>query len=520
MRKPDSAQHVSGRWERPVRSPRTGEVLGYWTDTPVHEVPELYRRARAAFAEWGRTSPEARVPLLRRLRLAIVDRLDHLTDVIAASTGKPPAEALTTELLPVLDTLAYLETHAPRTLRRRRMPTPVFLFGKTSYIEYRPRGVVLVVSPWNYPFQLAMVPVVTALAAGNAVVLKPSEVTPLVGVAIEELLDDVGFPAGVVQTAHGDGRLGAALVSGRPDYIFFTGSYRTGAMIQAEAAKHLIPTTLELSGHDAMIVMDDAPLARAVRGALWGGLLNSGQTCVAVERIYVQQGIYSEFTRRLAQEASRLQQGAGSDADLGAMTSARQVDIVKEHVSDALAKGATLLHGQPPERWQGAFVPPVILADVTDDMLLCRQETFGPVLTVKAFQDEDEAVALANASPYGLGASVWTADRRRAQRLATRLDAGSVVINDVIVTIANPHLPFGGVKRSGLGSYHGEAGLKAFSHEKAVMADRLGRGAEVYWFPYAGKAPLFARLLRAYFGDRRRWLSFLHAYLALLRRSR
>lgn len=482
-------------------------------------VPELYERARAAFTDWGRVPSDERVRVLRRLRLVIVERLEEIAEAIAAATGKPAVEAMVTELLPVLDTIAYLEKHGPRILRRRRMPTPVFMFGKTSYVEYRPRGVVLVISPWNYPFHLAVVPVVTAVAAGNAVILKPSEVTPEIGVLIDELFHAARFPESVVQTAHGDGRLGAALIEGGPDYIFFTGSLRTGRLIQAQAAQRLIPTTLELSGHDAMIVFADASLERTVRGAVWGAFLNCGQTCLGVERLIVEQGIYDTFCRRLADAAAQLQQGEAPGADLGSMTSDRQVDIVRGHVQDALAKGATLLYGLPPDRWRGRFIPPVILADVTNDMLVARQETFGPVITVSPFDGEDEAVELVNVSPYGLGASVWTADVRRGERVATRLETGSVVINDVIVTIGNPHLPFGGVKQSGVGSYHGEAGLKAFSHEKAVMRDRFVRPSEVHWFPYKGKAPPFASLLRAYFGERRRWSRFLRAYVTLLRRS-
>lgn len=498
--------------------------LGRRTDTPLEAVPHLYARARAAFLVWSRTSLRERVQLLRRLRLVIVERLDELAEVVAVATGKPLAEVVTTELLPVLDTIAYLEKLGPRTLRRRRMPTPLFLFGKTSYIEYRPRGVVLVISPWNYPFQLSVIPLVTALMAGNVVILKPSEVTPSVGILVEDLFTQAALSDGVIQVAHGDGSLGAALVQGRPDYIFFTGSVHTGKLIQAEAAKHLIPTTLELSGHDAMIVFADARLERAVRGAVWGAFMNCGQTCLAVERIYVERAVYRPFVRLLAEQAARLEQGrCGSTfaySDLGVMTSDRQVDIVKEHVADALAKGAKLLVGTPPDRWRGRVIPPIVLTDVTDDMLVARRETFGPVVTVAPFDTEDEAVALANASVYGLGASVWSGDRRRAEQVASRLETGSVAINDVIIPIANPHLPFGGVKQSGLGSYHGAAGLKAFSREKAVMVDRLGRGTEVNWFPYAAKAPLFARLLWAYFGKRRRWLDFLTAYVGLLRRSR
>ncbi len=496
--------------------------LGRRTDTPLEAVPHLYARARAAFLVWSRTSLRERVQLLRRLRLVIVERLDELAEVVAVATGKPLAEVVTTELLPVLDTIAYLEKLGPRTLRRRRMPTPIFLAGKTSYVEYRPRGVVLVISPWNYPFQLSVIPLVTALMAGNVVILKPSEVTPSVGILVEDLFTQAALSDGVIQVAHGDGSLGAALVQGRPDYIFFTGSVHTGKLIQAEAAKHLIPTTLELSGHDAMIVFADARLERAVRGAVWGAFMNCGQTCLAVERIYVERAAYGEFTRRLAAEVARLRwevgegggaetsvrRGVGSDVDVGALTSERQVDIVKEHVRDALAKGATLLVGEQPERWRGRFIPPIVLTDVTGDMLVAQRETFGPVVTVAPFDTEAEAVALANASDYGLGASVWSTDVGRAERVASQLETGSVAINDVIVTIANPHLPFGGVKQSGLGAYHGEAGLKALSHEKAVVVDRLGRGQELYWFPYAGKAPLFADLLRAHFGPRRRWLRF------------
>lgn len=507
-------------WEQSVvTSPATGAVLGRVEETPIARVPELYRRSRSAFSAWGATSSRARTAYLKRLRLAVVDRLDEIAQLIADSTGKPVAEALVTELLPTLDAMQHLEKYAPRVLRCKRVPTSILLPGKTSYIEYAPRGVVLVLAPWNFPLQLAMIPVVTALAAGNTVILKPSEITPLIGRLMENLFKDARFPDDVVQVAHGDGRLGAALVQGSPDHIFFTGSWRTGKRIQVEAAKQLISTTLELSGHDAMIVFDDAPMERAVNAAVWGGFMNSGQTCVGVERIYVHRTVYPEFTRLVVSETSRLKQGVRADADLGAMTFDQQVEIVQRHVTDALTKGATLLYGRAPDEWDGMVVPPIILTDVTEEMTLARDEAFGPVVTVIPFDDEDEVVDLANASPYGLSASVWSAQVRRAERVASRLETGSVVINDVIVAIANHHLPFGGVKQSGLGSYHGEAGLKAMSREKSVVRDWLGRKREANWFPYEGKAPLFARLLRSYFGTRRHWVRFLGAFFGLMRRS-
>lgn len=503
-----------------VRSPATGKRIGELEETALAHVPDLYRRAKDAFARWGKTTIRERVDLIKRLRLTLVEQMDQTARVIAEGTGKTEVEALTTEVLTVLDAIHYTEKHAARALRKKRMPTPIFLIGKTSHVEYMPRGVVLIISPWNFPFQLAMIPVISALAAGNTVILKPSEVTPLVGTLMESLFHKAGFPDDVVQVAHGGGELGAALVDAKPDFIFFTGSLRTGKIIQTEAAKHLIPTVMELSGKDPMIVFADAPLERAVHGALWGGFMNCGQVCIGVERVYVARGIYDAFTARLSEEVKRLKQGPQTDADVGSMTFQKQRDIVKEQVMDALTKGATLLAGTSPDSWDGMFIPPTVLADVTGEMKIAREETFGPVMTVIPFEGESEAIAMANASPYGLNASVWSKDTEKAERVASRLESGSVVINDVIISIANQHLPFGGVKQSGIGRYHGEIGLHTFSHEKAVMRTRLNQKREVNWFPYAGKSPLFSRLIQSYFQERRNWFSFLKSYAALLKRSR
>lgn len=468
-------------------------------DTRLEECEEIYQQAKAGFAVWRCLAFQERIGYLRTLRRLIVTNLDQLVGVICGDTGKVPVEAVTADLLTVVDFLKYVEKSGEKALKPRRVPTPLLLFGKKSYVEYRPRGVVLVISPWNYPFQLALIPMISALFAGNAVILKPSEVTPKVGRAIAKLCHLSGFPPGVVQVALGDGRLGAELVQQHPDYIFFTGSVRTGKLIQEEAAKRLIPTTLELGGKDPMIVCADANLKRAAKAAVWGGLTNSGQVCMAVERIYVEQTVYEQFTDLVVREVGKLKQGQDQDSDLGVMTSRQQVEIVRAQVEDALEQGAVLLVGQHPAEWdlsEGLFIPPMVLVNVTQKMRIMREETFGPVLPIIPCEDVEQAVQLANDSNFGLNASVWSRDLGKARAVARELVAGNTAINDVIVNVANPHLPFGGVKDSGLGRYHGAVGFQTFCHQVSVIVDKGRRTKEINWYPYQGKYRLFTRLIR------------------------
>jgi len=475
-------------------------------DTTPEECQGLYIAARAGFHIWRQSSFPERVQYLRKMCGLIVTHLDQLIDIICADTGKVPVEAVTADLLTVVDYLKHVEKHGVKALRPKKVPTPMALFGRRSYVEYQPRGVVLVISPWNYPFQLSLIPLIAAVFAGNSVILKPSEVTPKVGAAIKRLCELCDFPPGVVQVALGGKDLGAELVQGRPDYIFFTGSVQTGKIIQQEAAKRLIPTTLELGGKDPMIVCADANLKRAAKGAVWGAFTNLGQVCMSVERLYVEQSVYDEFVGELVSEVSRLTQGAGADCDLGAMTWLGQVEVVKEHVNDALARGAKLITGLPPEQWdfsRGLFIPPMVLVNVTPEMKIMREETFGPVLPVMPFDEIDEAIRLANDSSFGLNASVWSRDLKKAHRIARELVSGNVVINDVIISVANPYLPFGGVKESGIGRYHGEIGLQAFCHERAVVVSRGRRKSELNWYPYRGKLELFKKMVRLLYGRRR-----------------
>ncbi|MBU8908834.1 aldehyde dehydrogenase family protein [Desertibacillus haloalkaliphilus] len=501
--------------------PATGQWIGKVELTATSDVPDLYSKARAAFATWSGLRLPERIKYIRNIRIYMTEHLDDIATVIADDTGKVKTEAVVADLLPVVDGLCHIEKHAKHILSEQKKTTPLLFFGKKSYVEYIPRGVVLVISPWNYPLQLALIPVVSALVAGNTVILKPSEVTPLVGKQIEDIVQGAGLPPHVVQVAHGGGNLGAALTAGKPDYIFFTGSVRTGKMIQQQAAKDLIPTTLELGGKDPMIVFEDANIERAVQGALWGAFTNSGQVCMSVERLYVHRSIYDSFKEKLVAEVKKLKQGTAIDDDIGSMTYPQQVEIVKAQVEEAIREGATLEAGVVPEQWDqssGLFIPPTVLTNVNQEMKVVKEETFGPILPMLPFDTEEESIALANDSNYGLNASVWSSDIKKAKRVASQLLSGNVLINEVIVTVANHHLPFGGIKESGLGRYHGEAGLRDFCHEKSVMVDKGSKNSELYWYPYREKYPLLKDLIYHLYSKKRNWAKFVRTYKKLLKK--
>jgi acyl-CoA reductase-like NAD-dependent aldehyde dehydrogenase len=333
-----------------------------------------------------------------------------------------------------------------------------------------------------------MVPAISALLAGNTVVLKPSEVTPITGELIAELMARVGLPEGVFQVIQGDGTTGAALSKADIDKLFFTGSVATGKKVMKAAAAKPIPVELELGGKDAMIVCEDANLERAARGAIWGGLINCGQMCTSVERIFVRAEIYDRFIALLEREVDKVKVGGpDADADMGPLTFDKQMETVEAHVNGAVEDGADLRRGGHRIEGKGQFYAPALITDVTPDMEIYKEETFGPVLPVIKVRSDDEAIRLANDHQYGLTGSVWTQDRERGLRIASAMECGQVMVNDVVISVGNPVLPFGGVKSSGFGRYHGPEGLLSFVHQKAIMADRGLLNSEPLWFPYAGK---------------------------------
>ena len=483
---------------------------------------EAAARARGGAAALRRTPVADRLRYLAALRGAILRRREEIVERVQRDTGKSRSDALISEIFGVLDNLAWLESHAGKALADHKQHTPLALMGKASQTWYEPLGTILVISPWNYPFYQAIVPIACALAAGNTVVYKPSEHTPLEGL-LEDLLADAQIPPNWVQVVYGDGAVGAALVAQKPDKVFFTGSTRTGRRILAQAAEHLIPVELELGGKDAMIVFADANLTRAAAGAAWGALTTTGQSCTSVERVYVERPIYDAFRAALVRQVQALVQRVDQDgeADLGAMTTDFQVRIVADQVAQAKAQGAAFLTGA---EWDGAsrLIPPMVVDRVTDEMAIAREETFGPLIPLLPFDSEAEAVARANDSVYGLTASVWSKDLTRAKRVARALAVGGVSINNVMGTEANPALPFGGVKQSGFGRYKGEHGLHAFCNVKSVLIDKDSAKIEANWYPYtAEKYRRFNALIDALFGTSgiKRLVGFALAGLKLERYS-
>ena len=459
--------------------------------------------ARSSAPSLAALSLEERARLLTELRLVIARRRDEIISRIQDETGKSKSDALISELYGVLENLAWLESKGVKALRDRKQHTPIALMGKTSWTWFEPLGTVLIISPWNYPFYQAIVPIASAFLAGNTVVFKPSEWTPLKGL-VEELLEQAGFAPGWVQVVYGAGDVGEELVTLKPDKVFFTGSTRTGKKILAAAAEHLTPVELELGGKDAMIVFADADVDRAASGAVWGAMTNTGQSCTSVERLYVERPIYEAFVRRAAAVARDLKQEIDSDgdADIGAMTTDFQVAIIARQVQDALAKGARFLTGAEWDR-SSRMIPPMVVDNIREDMELINYESFGPFLPVIVFDDEEEVLRMANDTPYGLTGSVWSANLDRARRVARRLQAGGVSINNVMLTEGNPALPFGGIKDSGFGRHKGEYGLHGYCNVKSVIVDKNSKKIEANWFPYTRtKYELFDRMTAALFGGR------------------
>ena len=470
-------------------NPATLEELGRFHVTSPAEVKAAVARARAAQPQWGALSFRNRSRYILKVRRALYDRQNEVINIISDETGKPLFEALTNEVFPIADLMTHFATKTHRILRDERFTLSVFR-NKRSSISYEPLGVVGIISPWNFPFSIPTGEVVMALMAGNAVVLKPSEFTPMVADAIRRLFAEAGFPEGVFQIVQGDGSTGAALVESEIDKIFFTGSVRTGRKIAEASAKRLRPVVLELGGKDPMIVCEDAPFQRTVKGAVWGAFSNCGQVCASVERLYVVEPMADKFIGSVVDEVKKLRVGppSGCSTDVGPLINENQLNIVSEHVADAVAKGARVLTGgRKREGIDGYFFEPTVLVDVNDSMKVMTEETFGPVLPIMVVKDEEEAIRQANNSRYGLLASVWTKDTERGRRIARRIEAGSVVINDALYTHGAAQTPWFGVKESGLGVTHGSAGLFEFVRMKHVNWDLLPLPSDWWWFPYTEK---------------------------------
>jgi acyl-CoA reductase-like NAD-dependent aldehyde dehydrogenase len=471
-------------------NPATGALLGAVSVTAPDDVAAVVAGVAQVQPFWAQLTLRDRARYLERAAQVLIDESDEIRDLIVAEQGKPRNEAFTMEVLPTIDALHWIAGEGRRILADEPVPMPqLFLKTKQTALTYEPLGVIGVISPWNYPWSIPFGEVALALMAGNGVVLKPASLTPLLGERIARVFERAGVPEGLIRVVHGPGT-GSAVVASDVAKVFFTGSVETGRGVGEECARRLKGSVLELGGKDPMIVLGDAKFEHAVAGALWGGFANAGQTCSGIERVYVMREVADRFTGAVVEGARALRVGdpIGWDTEIGPMVSREQFDIVRELVDDAVAAGATLHCGGPLEAppapgLTGDFYAPAVLTGVTHDMRIMREEIFGPVLPIITVDSEDEALALANDSAFGLGASVWTSDRSKGERIAGELQSGMVWINDHMFSHGACQCAWGGVKESGLGRTHSKFGL----YECVNIKLRVWEPSTIrnpWWHPY------------------------------------
>ncbi len=480
-----------------VENPATGETIATVPSLGAEEVGELVGAARRAQPEWEAMGFEGRAEILLAARRWMADNAERVVSTIVAETGRPADETQFAELSYGLAALEFWAKMAPAYLADEEVQSASpFVRGRRLVVRYAPIGVVGVIGPWNYPLNNSFGDCIPALAAGDAVVLKPSEVTPLTSLLMAEMMAAAGLPDGVFAVATGRGETGEALVE-RVDMVMFTGSVATGKRVMAKAAERLTPVSLELGGKDPMIVLADADLERAANAAVAYGMNNSGQVCISVERVYVEEPVYEEFAERVAERARALRQGPPGppgSVDVGAIIFPPQIELIDAHVRDAVERGARVLAGGArADAGAGRFFQPTVLADVDHSMRIMREETFGPVLPLMRVASAEEAVRLANEGPYGLQASVWTRDVERGERLARAVEAGVVCVNDAQLNYAALELPMGGWKASGLGSRHGQDGIRKYAKRQSLMVTPpYAPARELHFFPYSAEASAIA----------------------------
>jgi acyl-CoA reductase-like NAD-dependent aldehyde dehydrogenase len=471
-------------------NPATGELVGTVETITPAKVQGIVDDVAEVQPFWAALSLEDRARYMRRAVDVLLAEIDEIAELLTNEQGKPRVESYTMELLPTVDSLKWIADNGPQILSDEKLSMPIILKSKSAKFTYEPIGVVGVIAPWNYPWSIPFGEVAIALMCGNGVVLKPASLTPLIGERIRQTFEKAGLPEGLIRTVHGGGRIGDALVKSSAGKIFFTGSVEVGKKVGVECAKRMKGSVLELGGKDPQIVCADADLANAVSGAVWGGFANAGQTCSGIERVYVLEDVADQFMEGVVRETERLTVGDPREwtTEIGPMVSDEQAAIVTELVDDAIKNGAKKLTGGPTKvkGKKGSFIAPIVLTDVTHDMRIMNEEIFGPVLPVTKVASEEEAIKLANDSQFGLGASVWTRDRAKGERMAHQIESGMVWVNDHSFSHGACQCAWGGVKDSGLGRSHSKFGFYECVNIKQ-LAWEPGWARDMWWQPYDRK---------------------------------
>ncbi|MEM7410014.1 MAG: aldehyde dehydrogenase family protein [Myxococcota bacterium] len=486
-----------------ITSPVTLEPIGDFEAGTADDVRAAVERARKAQTEWRKLSFDQRAEYLWRLVDQIVARQDDIVDLVRKETGKPRSEAISMEVMAPCMQISHYAKRAKKYLQTQKRPASGMMrFTTKVTLVYQPLGVVGLITPWNGPVALAANPLAQAVMAGNAVVHKPSEVTPFSAVLLKELTDAAGFPEDLYQVVQGDGATGAALIEAGVDKVSFTGSVATGRKVGEACGRLLIPVTLELGGKDAMVVCKDADLDKAADGAVRGSCFNNGHFCCGTERIYVPESIYEPFVDKVVEQTKQLVQTDAPDGDVGAVFWDKQMDIIERHMDDARAKGAKVLVGgnRNPDL-KGFYFQPTVVVDVDHDMELMRSETFGPIVAIQKVKDEEEAIALANDSDYGLSGNVWTSDADKGVALGERMETGSVNVNNIAMTYGIPEAPFGGLKASGVGQVNGETGIRGYCHAHPILVDTAKKAQGGYPYTKEG-ADGMQKFIKFVFGNR------------------
>ena len=498
-----SDDDASGRRRYNVKSPVTLESIGEFEAASDDEVRAAVDRARKAQREWATKSFSERAEVLWRLVDQFVERQEDIVDLVVKETGKAVNEAISMEVMaPCMQISHYAKRGGKYLATKTRRASGIMRLSKKVTLHYQPLGVVGLITPWNGPIALAANPLAQALMAGNAVVHKPSEVTPFSAVLLEEMTEAAGFPKDLYQVVQGDGATGAALIEAGVDKVSFTGSVATGRKVGEACGRNLIPVTLELGGKDAMIVCRDADLDRAADGAVRGSFFNTGHYCCGTERVYVPESIYEPFVDKVVSQTKTLKQAESGASDVGAVFWDKQMDIIESHMEDAREKGAKVLVGGERNRTlSGYFFPPTVVVDVDHDMDLMRRETFGPVIAIQKVRDEEEAIQRANDSAYGLSGNVWTKDLEKGAKVAEQMVTGSVSVNDISVTYGVAEAPFGGVKESGVGQVNGEVGIRGYCHVHPVIVDTTKKAQGGYPYTVEG-AEGMKKMIKTVFGNK------------------